>query len=65
MDSNDRAQDETCVACKIPLEVKSVKFSLRRGAITELACRECGRPQEGEKRNLASLSIAATFGRVS
>jgi hypothetical protein len=50
MNPDDRVLEDSCPVCKSQLEVVSVKFSLRRGAIAVLACADCCRPQRGSQQ---------------
>jgi hypothetical protein len=52
MNNDDRVLEDSCPVCESQLEVVSVKFSLRRGAIAALACADCCRPpQHGSQQD--------------
>jgi hypothetical protein len=58
MNGDGRAQDDSCPVCQFPLEIVSVRFNLRRGAMALLACRDCGPHQDGDRRDLLSQTAA-------
>jgi hypothetical protein len=51
MNNDDRVLEDSCPICESQLEVVSVKFSIRRGAIAVLACADCRRAQHGSQQD--------------